>query len=49
MAREDRWTLNYMNILHLQPIVEAIDDDDTGFISIMEVNAFVSAKPEDWR
>ena len=46
---EDSWTLEYINILRLQPIIEAFDDDASGFVSIAEVNRFASARPSDWR
>ena len=46
---EDAWTLEYINILRLQPIIEAFDDDASGFVSIVEVNRLASARPPDWR
>ncbi|KAK0504203.1 hypothetical protein EDD18DRAFT_1412301 [Armillaria luteobubalina] len=44
----DRWTLAYLNSPHLQPLLEAIDDDATGFITIREINTFVESKPKEW-
>ncbi|KAK0188332.1 hypothetical protein F5146DRAFT_1002424 [Armillaria mellea] len=46
----DQWTLAYLNISHLQPILEAVDDDATGFITIKEINTFtnVKSRPQDW-
>lgn len=46
---EDQWALQYLNLLHLQPIMEAFDDDGTGFVSVMEVNTFTTSRPKDWR
>ncbi|KAI3602849.1 hypothetical protein WG66_011217 [Moniliophthora roreri] len=46
--KEDKWALSYINISHVQPILEAFDDDGTGFITIKEVNAFVDSRPEGW-
>lgn len=46
--KDDRWALKYINTGHVQPILETIDDDGTGFISIKEVNTFVRSKPEGW-
>lgn len=46
---DDRWALAYINILGVQPILETVDDDATGFVSINEANAFTSAKPMGWR
>ncbi len=45
---KDRWTLAYLNSPHLQPLLEAIDDDATGFITIREINTFVESKPKEW-
>ncbi|TFK69486.1 hypothetical protein BDN72DRAFT_819995 [Pluteus cervinus] len=44
----DEWTLAYVNVAHVQPILEAIDDDGTGLISIKKVNVFVTSRPPDW-
>ncbi|KAF8989784.1 hypothetical protein BDQ17DRAFT_1288362 [Cyathus striatus] len=44
----DQWTLSYVNIAYLQPILEAIDDDGTGFINIKEVNTFCVSCPQNW-
>lgn len=45
----DRWAFQYIDIPYLQPILEAIDDDASGFIRISEVNTFTVSKPADWR
>ncbi|TFK65241.1 hypothetical protein BDN72DRAFT_207076 [Pluteus cervinus] len=45
---DDKWTLAYVNVSHVQPIVEAVDDDGTGFVSIKEVNTFVTSRPPNW-
>ncbi|KAK7027265.1 hypothetical protein VNI00_015354 [Paramarasmius palmivorus] len=47
----DRWTLQYITVLHLQrlkPLMEAIDDDASSFVTIAEVNAFTTARPLGW-
>ena len=46
---EDEWALEYIDVVHLDPIVEAIDDDFSGFISIHEANRFAVARPKGWR
>ncbi|KAK0487641.1 hypothetical protein IW261DRAFT_1327956 [Armillaria novae-zelandiae] len=46
--KNDQWTLAYLNSPHIQPLLEAIDDDATGFITIREINAFVESKPKEW-
>ncbi|KAJ3553538.1 hypothetical protein NP233_g12621 [Leucocoprinus birnbaumii] len=43
-----RWEITYLHVASLQTILEAIDDDGTGFISIKEANTFVAERPEDW-
>ena len=47
--QEDQWALQYLNLLHVQPILEAFDDDGTGFVSVKEVNELTSARPDGWR
>ncbi|KAF9557975.1 hypothetical protein CPC08DRAFT_710010 [Agrocybe pediades] len=44
----DKWALAYINATYTQPILEAVDDDGTGVISIKEVNVFVTSRPEGW-
>ncbi|KAG6845148.1 hypothetical protein H0H87_012944 [Tephrocybe sp. NHM501043] len=46
--QDDRWALVYINVAYVQPILEAVDDDGTGFISVKEVNTFVGERPESW-
>lgn len=46
---DDDWALHYIDVVHLDPIVEAIDDDFSGFISIHEANRFAVARPKNWR
>jgi hypothetical protein len=44
----DEWAIDYLNFDHVRPILEAIDDDGTNYISVYEVNRFTNSKPEDW-
>ncbi len=47
---DDRsWTIKYINVANVQPIVEAIDEDVSGFISIQEVNQFALSRPRGIR
>ncbi|KAF8178111.1 hypothetical protein K438DRAFT_1938825 [Mycena galopus ATCC 62051] len=46
--KADEWALQYINVLRLQPISEAFDDDASGFVTVAEANAFTSARPLDW-
>ena len=45
----DGWAIKYIDIMRVQPILEAFDDDASGFITIAEVNRFTSSRPVDWR
>ena len=47
----DAWAIELIDVTHLQPILEAFDDDASGFITISEVNRFTSSprRPADWR
>jgi hypothetical protein len=44
----DGWALAYISILRVQPLLEAFDDDATGWISVKEANHFTSSRPKDW-
>ena len=46
---EDHWAYEWINSLYLQNILEAIDDDASGFVTIPEINRFTSERPKDWR
>ncbi|KAF5376289.1 hypothetical protein D9615_008531 [Tricholomella constricta] len=46
--QDDRWALTYINAAYVQPILEAVDDDGTGFVSVKEVNTFVAERPGNW-
>ena len=45
----DIWLLKYIDVTHVRPIVEAIDEDGSGFISIKEANKFALSKPKGWK
>ncbi|KAK0213335.1 hypothetical protein DFS33DRAFT_1249993, partial [Desarmillaria ectypa] len=47
-CRNDRWALAYFNVAHVQPILEAVDDDATGFITTKEINTFTKSMPSGW-
>ena len=49
LSEKDEWTLEYVNITRLQPIIEAFDDDASGFITVGEANAFTTSRPANWR
>ena len=48
-TNSDEWAIKYIDVLWVQPILEAIDDDASGFITVNEVNRFTSSRPVDWR
>ena len=43
------WAIKFIEVTRLQPILEAFDDDASGFITISEMNRFTSSRPKDWR
>ncbi|KAI0735979.1 hypothetical protein C8Q76DRAFT_766166 [Earliella scabrosa] len=48
VSERDEWTLEYINVTRLQAIIEAFDDDASGFITVGEANAFTTSRPKDW-
>ncbi|KAJ7115485.1 hypothetical protein C8R44DRAFT_984151 [Mycena epipterygia] len=44
----DEWALDYINVVRLQQISEAFDDDASGFITVGEVNEFTTTRPPGW-
>jgi len=46
---KDIWVFDFINVAHVQPIVEAMDDDCSGFISVKEANMFALSRPKGWR
>ncbi|KAK0487644.1 hypothetical protein IW261DRAFT_631968 [Armillaria novae-zelandiae] len=44
----DQWVLDYLNSAYLQPLLEAVDDDATGFVTTREINTFVESMPKNW-
>ncbi|KAL0568231.1 hypothetical protein V5O48_013758 [Marasmius crinis-equi] len=45
---EDRWALKYISIDRVQPLIEALDEDGSSYITVSEVNTFTSSRPEGW-
>ena len=45
----DAWAIKYIDVVWVQPILEAFDADASGFITVAEVNRFTSSRPTDWR
>ncbi|CAL1709434.1 unnamed protein product [Somion occarium] len=47
-ARDD-WAYHYISLAWLQPIMEAFDDDGSGYITVTEINRFTDGKPKELR
>ncbi|KAF8966317.1 hypothetical protein BDZ97DRAFT_1917696 [Flammula alnicola] len=45
----NQWMLEYIDAAYVQPIIEAIDDDGSGFISVQEASKFALARPKELR
>ena len=45
----DSWAIKYINIGRARSILEAFDDDASGFVTVHEVNSFTRLRPRDWR
>jgi len=43
---QDLWVFDYIDVQHVQPIVEAMDEDGSGFISVKEANKFALSRPK---
>ncbi|KAJ7801495.1 hypothetical protein B0H13DRAFT_1932235, partial [Mycena leptocephala] len=45
---EDRWAIDYVTLARMRPIVEALDNDWSGWISVSEANKFTASRPLDY-
>ena len=47
----DEWALEYLGLSSLRPLMEAFDDDGSGYVTIAEINQFTDSMPKDlgWR
>ncbi|KAJ2968464.1 hypothetical protein NUW54_g13209 [Trametes sanguinea] len=46
---EEVWALRCLDLKNLQRIIEVLDYDASGFVTIQEVNQFTTSRPEGWR
>ncbi|KAK7678018.1 hypothetical protein QCA50_018958 [Cerrena zonata] len=46
-ASKDDWAYHYISLAWLQPIMEAFDDDGSGYITVTEVNRFSESMPKE--
>lgn len=44
----DKWAVKYLTLTRVRPILEAFDDDASGWISVREANAFTTNRPADY-
>ncbi|KAJ6620274.1 hypothetical protein B0H10DRAFT_2216066 [Mycena sp. CBHHK59/15] len=44
----DQWALAYINLAHLQPLLDVIDTDGSGSINVAEANHFARRRPVGW-
>jgi len=44
----DQWALQYIRVDKLRAIMDAIDTDASGLITVKEINDFTQARPDDW-
>ena len=49
VSNSDQWTLRYIGVNHVRSILEAFDDDASGFVTVKEANNFTRSRPLDWR
>ena len=47
----DEWALKYISVTYLRSIMEAFDDDASGYVTITEVNKLMDLRPPSlgWR
>ncbi len=48
LDQSDKWCLDFLNFRYLPSIMDAFDDDGSGFVSISEVNNFTTSTPKGW-
>ncbi len=44
----DYWALKFLGVSYRKALLEAIDVDHSGYISVQEVNEFTKAKPPEY-
>ena len=49
VATSDKWALRFISVNYVRNILEAFDEDASGFITVKEVNDFTRSRPLDWR
>jgi hypothetical protein len=49
IVSSDQWALQYIGINYVRSILEAFDDDASGFVTVKEANNLTRSRPPDWR
>jgi len=49
VAGSDQWALRYIGVNYVRSILEAFDDDASGFVTVKEANNLTRSRPLDWR
>ena len=49
VTSSDQWALLYINVNYVRSIMEAFDEDASGFVTVKEANDFTRSRPLDWR
>ena len=45
----DSWAIDHINIGRARSILEAFDDDASGFVTVGKANGLTRLRPRDWR
>lgn len=48
-ADPNHWALRHITLGRVGSILEAFDDDASGFVTVNEVNRLTQSRPRDWR
>jgi hypothetical protein len=48
-ARSESWAVKFLGVAHRVPLLQCIDPEYSGFVSITEVNRFADEKPSNIR
>ena len=50
-SHREEWTAEFMDLIYIQRIKEAFDEDGSGYVTVQEVNKFTEMQPKmlGWR
>lgn len=46
---DDGWTLKYISMLRVHPLLEMLDQDYSSWVTVHEINIFTETRPANWR